>query len=175
LFQNTHVSPMTQICLKTQTVTDKPCVNTTPIANCHTMICPYIQTAAATMECSMCNNKFSLSLTSNNPINQNGSKTCATATGAAEIANCESYMSLLAVSAAVKKNACYSCKANFAVANDKKTCKAFTKDTHCRFVDSLGTGCEGCKENYHFGGTTCVLSSNLIGLAFVALAALFFA
>jgi len=91
------------------------------------------------------------------------------------IPNCSFYIGGKALTSVTQIDNCYVCKASFAVENTKVTCKSFTKDANCRFLDVAGTGCEGCKENYHFGGTTCVLSSNLIGLAFVALAALFFA
>lgn len=110
-------------------------------------------------------------------LNVNGTTVCKAAATTHVFSNCSTYIGgrIAGTTTKTQVNNCYLCKTGFAVGNKKLTCTAFTKDTQCRFLDGLGTGCEGCKENYHFGGTTCVLSSNLIGLAFVALVALFFA
>lgn len=68
--------------------------------------------------------------------------------------NCERYMESSTCTS------CASCKAGYAVASDKLSCKAYTEDPNCnRLYSTFPNWCEVCWNGYYWDTSVCKLKS----------------
>jgi hypothetical protein len=68
---------------------------------------------------------------------------------------------------------CMYVSSGYAVANDSLSAIAYTTDSNCqRLVTGITTQCQHCWDGYYWKTTICLLSTKLLGAAFLAVIAL---
>jgi len=158
---------MTSACSATRTT------NCTAVTNCDTGHCISIS-GTLRSTCVRCNATKAPGTTGYANLDW-AATTCVT--GA--ITNCSVYIGYKSTIAGTTITShCYDCVANYAVQATSlisgTTCISYTKDKHCRAAGLTASTCFICDDGYWFSGNKCALASNIIGLALIALAALFF-
>jgi len=131
------------------------------ISNCEQTLC--YDGTTDTVACGVCKKNYYGSTWE--AVNGSGSAAC---TATPTITNCEQQFQS---SATVNK--CYTCKSNFAVANDELSCVAYTTDSNCRSLQTGNAACRNCWHAYYWNATVCKLAAKILAVGLLALAALF--